>query len=165
VLEVLENTALAVWVRESPSIFAYTLVLSTHAVGLAMVVGTNTLINLRLLGFARGIPLASLRSLYASIWFGFTINAISGVLLFIAEARAMAAMPAFWTKLVFVALGMIMAVQIKKRCLDDEVVLSSGAVQPVARKLAVISLVCWAMALIVGRLTGYPELVTAWFGI
>lgn len=164
-LEVLENSALAVWVRESPSIFAYTLVLSTHAVGLAMVVGTNTLINLRLLGFGRAIPLAALRSLYGPIWFGFTINAISGVLLFIAEAKAMAAMPAFWTKLVFVALGMIFAVQIKKRCLDDEVALSSGAVQPVGRKLAMVSLASWAIALIVGRLTGYPELVTAWFGI
>lgn len=164
-LEMLENTALAVWVRESPSIFAYTLVLSTHAVGLAMVVGTNTLIALRLLGFARSIPLTALRSLYGSIWFGFAINAISGVLLFIAEARSMAAMPAFWTKLALVALGMIIATLIKKRCLEDEVALASGVVPPLARKLAWATLACWYLALIVGRLTGYPELVTAWFGI
>lgn len=164
-LEVLENSALAVWVRESPSIFAYTLVLSLHAVGLAMVVGTNTLINLRLLGFGRGIPLAALPSFYVTIWFGFVINAVSGLMLFAAEAKSMAAMPAFWLKLVFVALGMVVAVTIKKRCLEDEVALSSGVVSPLARKLAVVSLVCWSVALIVGRLTGYPELVTAWFGL
>ncbi len=164
-LEVLENSALAIWVRESPSIFAYTLVLSLHALGLAMVVGTNALIALRLLGFGRGIPLTALRSFYVSIWFGFTINAISGVMLFIAEAKTMAAMPAFWTKLVFVALGMIVAVTLKKRCLEDEIALSNGVVTPLARKLAWASLFCWSTALIVGRLTGYPELVTAWFGL
>jgi hypothetical protein len=161
----LENSALAIWVRESPSIFAYTLVLSAHALGLAMVVGTNVLIALRLLGVARAIPLASLSGLYASIWFGFAINAVSGLMLFIAEAKSMAAMPAFWAKLGFVALGMIVAVMIRTCCLEDEVTLSSGKVPPLARGLACVSLACWGLALVVGRLTGYPELVTAWFGI
>jgi hypothetical protein len=164
VLEALENSDLAVWVRESPSIFAYTLILSLHAVGLAMVVGTNTLIGLRLLGFASAIPLNGLRRLYQTIWAGFAINATSGVLLFIPEGRAMSAMPAFWGKLIFVALGMTMAMQIKSRFLDNEAAMSSGVVTPQARKLAWMSLACWYLALIVGRLTGYPELVAAWFG-
>jgi len=165
VLEALENSDLAIWVRESPSIFAYTLVLSLHAVGLAMVVGTNTLIDLRLLGFAKGIPLTSLRKLYQTIWAGFVVNAVSGVLLFMPEARSMSAMPAFWGKLIFVALGMTVAVQLKKRCLNDDAALASGVVPDLGRKLAWASLACWYLALIVGRLTGYPELVTAWFHI
>ena len=156
---------MAVWVRESPSIFAYTLVLSLHAIGLAMVVGTNTLIALRLLGFAPGIPLTTLRRFYLTIWSGFVINAASGVLLFMPEARSMAAMPAFWGKLGFVALGMVVAMTLKKRCLDDEAAMSAGVVPPLARKLAWMSLACWYLALMIGRLTGYPELVTAWFGI
>lgn len=164
-LEMLENSALAVWVRESPSIFAYTLVLSLHAIGLAMVVGTNTLIALRLLGFAQGMPLGALRRLYKTIWAGFLVNAVSGVLLFIAEARSMAVMPAFWGKLVFVAVGMFVAVKLKRGHLDDESALASGVVTPPMRTLAKLSLVCWAFALVIGRLTGYPELVTAWFGI
>jgi hypothetical protein len=164
VLEALENSDLAVWVRESPSIFAYTLVLSLHAIGLAMVVGTNTLIALRLLGFAKGIPLGALRRLYQTIWGGFMINAVSGVLLFMPEARSMAKMPAFWGKLTFVAIGMFIAVRLKKVYLDDEAATSSGNVPAAVRKLAWASLACWYLALIVGRLTGYPELVAAWFG-
>ena len=38
-LDYLQNLALADWVRSSPSIFAYTTVLTVHAVGLAIVVG------------------------------------------------------------------------------------------------------------------------------
>jgi hypothetical protein len=83
-LEALENSALAAWVRESPSIFSYTLVLSLHAIGLAIVLGTSTLIALRLLGVAPAIPIESLRRLQGFIWFGFVVNLVSGLLLFIA---------------------------------------------------------------------------------
>jgi hypothetical protein len=162
-LELLEQSALAVWVRESPSIFAYTLVLSLHVIGLGIVAGLNTLIALRVLGVAPGIPLASLRAFYPLIWFGFAINAVSGVLLFIAEATGMSAMPAFWAKLAFVAIGMIVSLRLKARCFGDGP--DSGVVTPAAKRLAVVSLAAWCLAIVVGRLTGYPELVHAMFGV
>jgi hypothetical protein len=165
VLLELEDTALATWVRESTSLFAYTTVLTVHAIGLAVVVGVNTLIALRLLGFAPGIPLAGLRRLYAVVWFGFFINAVSGSLLFIAEARKMAEMPAFWGKIGFVAAGMIVAQLLQTRYFNDSRNVNSGIVTPVGRRLAWVSLACWYLALIVGRLTGYPDLVAAWFHI
>lgn len=164
-LETLENTALAAWVRESPSIFAYTLVLSLHAIGLAIVVGTSTLIALRLLGFATAIPIEALRRLQNFIWFGFVINLVSGLLLLIAEATKMAVMPAFIGKIVFVIIGMSVGYLIKKTVLDDPQTLSTNVVSGSARTLAKISLGCWLVALIIGRLTGYPELVTELFGI
>ena len=164
-LEMLENTALAAWVRESPSLFAYTLILSVHAIGLAIVVGISTLIALRLLGFAKGIPLAVLPKLYSVIWFGFGINAVSGGLLFIAEATKMAVMVAFIAKLGFVALGMVVGQLLQSRYFSDTRNVNAGIVTPVGRGLAYASLACWYVALIVGRLTGYPDLVTAWFHI
>lgn len=164
-LEVIENTALGVWIRESPSIFAYTLVLSLHAIGLAIVVGMNTAVALRVLGFAPGIPLASLRKFYAAIWFGFAINAFSGVLLFVASATKMGTMTAFWAKMTLVALGMFAALRLKSRFLDDHVATASGTAPADARQLAWLSLWCWYLALIVGRLTGYPELLDSWFGV
>lgn len=162
-LETLENLSIAVWVRESPSLFAYTLVLSLHAIGLAIVLGTNTLIALRLLGVAPAIPLTSLRSFYPVIWAGFVINAVSGALLFVASAKTMGTMPAFWAKLVLVFTGMTIAVRLKSRFLNLPS-LATGAVPDGARKLAWISLVVWYLALIVGRLTGYPELIAKWLG-
>jgi hypothetical protein len=81
------------------------------------------------------------------------------------EARSMAKMPAFWGKLILVAIGMFIAVRLKKIFLDDDAATSTGEVPDGVRKLAWVSLACWYLALIVGRLTGYPELVAAWFGI
>ena len=52
VLEAIENSAYPTFVRESPSLWGYTLVLSLHAMGLAVVVGVSAAIALRLLGFA-----------------------------------------------------------------------------------------------------------------
>jgi len=165
VLDYLQNLALAEWVRSSPSIFAYTAVLSAHAIGLAIVVGTSTIIGLRLLGVAQAIPLAGLRRLYGVIWVGFAINLVSGLLLFIAEAHTMAAMLAFWGKLTFVALGMIVAELLKKYYFNDTASVQAGVVTPVGRNLAIVSLVCWYLALIIGRLTGYPDLVSNLLGL
>ena len=110
-LQTIEDLSIGVWVRESPSIFAYTLVLSLHAIGLAIVLGLNWLIALRLLGVAKAIPLTALRSFYGTIWFGFFINAVSGVLLFIASATHMGVMHVFWIKMAAVATGMILSLQ------------------------------------------------------
>jgi len=163
-LEALENCALAAWVRESPSIFSYTLILSLHAIGLAIVLGTSTLIALRLLGVAPAIPIESLRRLQAFIWFGFVVNLVSGVLLFIAEATKMGVMPAFIFKMSLVVIGMVLGQIIRKQVLENERALTTNVLPASARSLAILSLCCWALTLISGRLTGYPELVTAVFG-
>jgi hypothetical protein len=165
VLDYLQNLALADWVRTSPSLFAYTGVLTAHAVGLAIVVGVNTIIALRLLGIAPGIPLVGLRRLYGIVWVGFFINLVSGLLLFIAEAHTMAAMMVFWAKLALVAVGMIVAELLKRFYFTDVASVEAGVVTRVGRNLAIISLACWYLALIVGRLTGYPDMVNHWLGI
>ena len=164
-LDYLQNLALADWVRTSPSLFAYTGVLTAHAVGLAIVVGVNTIIGLRLLGVAPGIPLAGLRRLYGIVWVGFFINLVSGLLLFIAEAHTMAAMMVFWAKMTLVAVGMIVAELIKRLYFTDVASVEAGIVTRVGRNLAIVSLVCWYLALIVGRLTGYPDMVNHWLGL
>jgi hypothetical protein len=165
VLDYLQNLALADWVRTSPSLFAYTGVLTAHAVGLAIVVGVNTIIALRLLGVAPGIPLAGLRRLYGIVWVGFFINLMSGLMLFIAEAHTMAAMMVFWAKLTLVAVGMIVAELIKRLYFTDVASVEAGIVTRVGRNLAIVSLACWYLALIVGRLTGYPDMVNHWLGL
>lgn len=164
-LEALGNTALSVWVRESTDIYAYTLILSVHAAGLAIVVGLNTAVALRLLGFAKGIPLSAMRSFFPVIFFGFWINAISGVLLFIAEPAKMAEMPAFWGKMTCIAAGMAVLLLLRRRFFSDQAALASNTVTPTARRLAYASLTCWYLALIVGRLTGYPDMVRHYLGL
>ena len=158
-LQQIADSGLATWIRESTDIYAYTLILTFHAIGLATVVGIATVVALRLLGVGTGIPLPLAGRFYKVLYIGFWINAISGLLLFIAEPVKMVDMPAFWAKLFLILCGMIVARQITVRVFGDSQLMASGVPNERARKLAWTSLTCWYLALIVGRLTGYPEMV------
>jgi hypothetical protein len=67
--------------------FAYTGLLSLHAMGLAFAVGFGWFIALSLLGFVPLVPLASLKPLFRIMWLGFWINFASGVPLLMATQR------------------------------------------------------------------------------
>lgn len=149
----LEATALATWTRESPSIWAYPLVLTLHTVGLGIVVGASAVIDLRFLGVARRISIPSLAPLFRIILWAFVLNTVTGVLLFIADATHKAGQTVFYIKLGLIALALWNTI------LARHVVL--GAPQndaaPSSRhsRLAVISLLLWFGAITAGRLMAY----------
>src|SRR5690349_24667613 len=78
----LERTALSVWIREG-SLWAFPIILILHTVGLAFLVGANVALDVRMLGFARGIPLETLLPCFRAMWLGFWVNAACCVLLLI----------------------------------------------------------------------------------
>ena len=80
----LENTPIALWV--SLSLYAYPLLLSLHIVGLATVVGIFSMRDLRLLGLFPELQATSFVPLGKLAAAGFTLNAISGFLLFTSQA-------------------------------------------------------------------------------
>jgi hypothetical protein len=162
-LEAIQNSAFATFVRESPSIFAYTFVLSLHAMGLAIVVGLSAAIALRLLGLAPTIPLAPIGRLFPVMYVGFWINALSGLALLAASATTMLANPMFYAKLVFIV-GGVLVMRLLRNIVFTERLTSGGDPPAAARKLAIASLVCWTLAIIAGRLTAYPYLVEYYFG-
>jgi uncharacterized membrane protein len=163
-LEAIQNSAYPTYVRESPSLLGYTLVLSLHAMGLAVVVGLSSAIALRVLGLAPSIPLAPLRRLFPVMYVGFWVNALSGLALLAANATGMLANPVFYVKLVFVA-GGVLVMRLLRRNVFDDALVATGALRPGARGLAIASLACWGAALIAGRLTAYPYLIEYYFGI
>jgi hypothetical protein len=163
-LEAIEASAYPTFVRESPSLAAYTLVLSLHAMGLAVVVGLSSAIALRLLGVARSIPLASLRKLFPVMYLGFWVNALSGLALLAANATGMLANPLFYVKIAFV-LGGLFVMRLLRHTVFTQRLGDGGAVPPSAGKLAYASLACWGVAIIAGRLTAYPYLIEYYFGI
>src|SRR5215207_206496 len=101
----IEQSGIATWIREGGVIYGYPLILFLHTLGLSTLVGLNSAINFRLLGFASGIPLASLDKVFWLMWAGLALTAATGVLLFVADATRHASNPAFLVKLVFVALA------------------------------------------------------------
>ncbi len=62
-LRSLEETSFSTWLRESNSIFAFYFILLFHTFGLALLVGANAIVDLRILGVAANLPLAPLKRL------------------------------------------------------------------------------------------------------
>ena len=163
-IEAIENSAYAVWVRESPSIFAYTSILSLHAIGLAVIVGLNYLVALRMLGFVKELPLAPLRKLFPWMYLGFAINTFSGASLLAANLSNDLGNWLFLAKLVFIALAMINLELTRMWVFDRPVVAAPGDLPRHSRTLAISTFVLWGLAMFAGRFTAYPNFVEAWLG-
>ena len=146
VLAQLEHTSVATWIHESGLLYGYPLILFLHTLGLSTVVGLNVAIDLRLLGVAPRVPLASLDKVFALLWAGFGLTAVTGALLFVADATKHASNPAFFVKLVFVTGGVTILALLRRRVFHGG---ERGTL------LAAASLGCWFVALTAGRLMAY----------
>jgi hypothetical protein len=147
----LENSAFGTWVRESKSLWAYPTILFLHTVGLGFLVGLNAAIDLRILGFARKVPLAPMESFYKVMWAAFWVNALSGTALLIADATTKLTNPVFYIKMSFVTLAVINMAAIRRRVFRRP----SLDVAGFGRALAITSLIFWGGAITAGRLMAY----------
>jgi hypothetical protein len=155
VFEWLETTALAIWVGES--LWGYPIVLGLHAVGLAIVVGFFIMLDLHMFRVIRVVPFTAFLSLFRLAWIGFVINALSGTALFSSQATTFAASTPFLIKISAVFSGVIVGIiiqrQLKLRAADWDG--ADSRVDSSAVTLAVLSLICWTVAIFAGRLTAY----------
>jgi len=150
----LENSGFSTWVRESNSLLAYPMILFLHTVGMGLLAGVSGLVDLRILGLAPEIPVNAMERLQPVMWGGFFLTEITGVILFCPDATVKAISPVFYTKLVFVAVAMVLSVSIKKNVFRDE--LADKRPMPMNSKvLALASLFCWLGAITAGRLLAY----------
>jgi hypothetical protein len=150
----IERTALATWVRESSSLWAYPAILFLHTVGLGFLVGLNAAIDLRILGFARRVPLKPMESFYGIMWAAFWVNATSGSLLLMADATTKLTNRVFYIKMAFVFLAVLNMVWIRRRVFRDPAI-EAAPVAGFGRALAVTSLLLWMGAITAGRLMAY----------
>lgn len=153
-LQWLENTGFSTWVRESPRIWAFPVILLVHTIGMALCVGVSAGINLRILGIAPGLRLAPLARLFPILWLGFWMNAVTGTILVMQDATNKLLNIDFYTKMVFIALALVVLRMIKTRVflnpqLDDTAINSN------TRVLAGLSLFFWVGAITCGRLLAY----------
>jgi hypothetical protein len=150
------NTPLSVWISESESFLGYPTILFLHTLGLALVVGFSVSMDIRLLGIAQRIPIPALSRLFSFMWLGFWVNAISGLLLFIADPIRKATNPLFEIKLALVAIGVVLIIVIQKRLTQIEKDAEAERIpKTTSRLLAIASLSTWAAAITAGRLLAY----------
>ena len=152
-LATIENLPFSAWLRESNSIWAYPTVLTLHTIGLALLVGANAALDLRVLGWGQSLALADLRPLFRWMWIGFWINALSGVVLLMADATTKVAAPMFLIKLGLVGVGVVIMAAQKR-----DVFAPAAAATSRSRRLAATAITVWFVAIAAGRLMAYPGL-------
>ena len=149
----IESSGFASWLRESNSIWGYPMILTLHTVGLALLVGASTVLDLCLLGFAARLPLVELSRAFRIMWIGFWINAVSGALLFAADATTRGTSRLFIGKLFLVAFGVLVIVAIRRQVFGTTP--DRPRIGATAQVLAATSLVVWVAAITAGRLMAY----------
>ncbi|MEP7304366.1 MAG: hypothetical protein ABJA98_02500 [Acidobacteriota bacterium] len=152
-LRAVEASHFSEWVRESGSIWSYPTIIFLHSVGLAIIVGLSTAIDLRVLGFAPDLPVAPMEKLFPIMWAGFWVNAVSGVFLAAADAPAMMTSWLFLLKMAIIGFALVTMVSLRRELFRPP---TSGRVMSgTAKALAVTSLLLWTGAITAGRLTAY----------
>lgn len=153
-LQAIEDTGFSTWLRESESPFAFYFILLFHTFGLALLVGANVVVDLRLLGVARGIPLAPLQRLFRIMWIGFVMNAVTGILLVIAYPTKSLTNWDFYLKLAVIGLA-VWVMQRLKSVVFEDASLSEADMMARGAALAKWSLFLWFGAISAGRLLAY----------
>ena len=153
-LHMIEETAFSTWVRESPSIWSFPVILLIHTLGMGLIVGVSAGIDLRILGMAPELRMAPLEKFLPILWFGFWSNAITGTMLLMADASMKLTNPDFYVKMAFIALSLINLSMIRKHVFRDPLI-ETGKFSSKARLLAWSSLFCWLVVITSGRLLAY----------
>ena len=149
----LEMLPLSVWVHESPSIWAQPTVMTLHTMGMGVLVGASWVLDLRLLGVSRNIPLSAFRWVFRAVAISLGVNLVTGILLFMARATLWGTAIPFAIKILLVVASAATLLPIRTYVLNaapDEHDVSSRA-----RMLAIISIATWAAAITSGRLLAY----------
>jgi hypothetical protein len=129
----IQSTHLALGILEST--WAYPYVQLTHFTGLSLWVGTNLLLDLRLLGVGKNHSTAAqlCEALFIWNWTGFCIAILGGYMLFSTAALTYLPNPAFEIKLgILIPLGLLLHIFIQRRTREW----GQTAETPVAAKIA-----------------------------
>lgn len=150
----LQDTPFAHWVASDPSLLAYPTILTLHTVGMAIVVGTCVVMDLRLLGIATEVPLTALTRAPRLVWTGFIINAATGIALFTTDAEHKATQTVFFVKLSLIFLALAVYARIRKLVFRRPGAMTMPLAGEV-KALAILSLILWTGATVAGRLMAY----------
>ena len=153
-LEWLENTGAARMVQES--LWGYPIILSSHAVGMAIMAGIVLMINFRILGLAPGVPISALKTMYRFALLGLVINAVSGSLLFVANADAFYESNPFRIKIILLIVGITLMVKLSRRMFNSTDAAQNVVPTKQVKILAAVSVAVWTGVIVAGptRRTG-----------
>ena len=152
----IETSALSEWIRGSDCVCAFPTIVTLHNVGMAFLAGGGIAIDLRIIGFAPGIPLKPMGRLVPLLWLAFALNGLTGTLLLIAYPTKALTNPLFYVKLYLVAaaLGLVYRIATDIHPAHDA---GERSVPAKTKALAITSLAVWAVLIAAGRFLAYTH--------
>ena len=162
--EWLSTTLPSVFIQEHNA-WAIPMIQSIHIVGIAMVMGSVLMIDLRILGWA-GMD-QTLRQtmsrfgpwLTGSLWLLFA----TGILMVIGEPVRELVTFSFWLKMALVAVGTVAAAIFQATLRRDEQQWEGTLVHRRSIKgLAILTFLIWACIIVLGRLIAYDHVWGSW---
>ncbi|MDP7146947.1 MAG: hypothetical protein QGI68_21420 [Pseudomonadales bacterium] len=152
-LEALEASAYAMWVKESST--AYVAFLAFHSIGMAFLVGISGATAMRILGVARSMPLEPMAGFFPLMYAGFWINAVTGTVLLSLYPTKFLVDGTTYIKLAAVAAAMVIIVKLQAHVFGGGEGLDTPAGSKKAKMLAVALLAAWLIATVAGRVMAY----------
>ncbi len=151
----LQDTALAEFV--SRSLWAYPFLESVHLIGLAFVVGAVAMLDLRLIGLSRALPIRGLAAhILPWVRFAFILVTISGILLYISDAEYYTFKVVFWVKIGLIVIAGLNAFLFHRGIYNEVDNWNENNKAPArVRVTGAVSLFVWMGVIVAGRLLAY----------
>jgi len=158
----LEGSSVATGIRQS--LYLFPLIESVHVLGLTLVFGTITIIDLRLLG------LASTRRPFTTVasdvlkwtWLAFAVTVTTGLLMFVTNATTYYPNAYFRAKMALLVLSGVNMVAFELTARRSVRSWDGNAAAPAAgRIVAAVSLVLWMSVIVLGRWVGFSSSSTS----
>jgi len=152
----LDQTAVGSMIRQS--LWLFPAIETVHLLGMAALVATITVLDLRLLGWAmpqRRVSEVTTR-LLPWAWLGFAVQVVTGVLLFSSEAVKIYGNPAFRLKMLFLLLAGIQALIFQTVVSRNLPAWDDRPSPPViAKVVGLTSILLWVGIVTAGRFIGF----------
>lgn len=149
----IEQTVISIWVREST--YAFPVILSFHSISMGFLAGLYFALDLRLLGIARGVPLARFSAFKPVVVISFIIIFLSGLLLITAYPAKALTNEVFYFKLLLIIVVFIYHHSLNKKLSACQ---STSQAEITHMKIrAVTSMLLWIGVIASGRLLAYTH--------
>lgn len=156
VIETLNATALSNFIMTSAWFFPMLEML--HFLGLCLLFGSLLIVDLRVIGVARSLPISKVEIFVRFTLIGFAINLATGTLFVIGDSDRYLVNIAFWLKMGMILLAGVNTAYFVRQVRPQITAGRDGAdLSRSARLSAAASLIFWTAVIVLGRLIPYVE--------
>lgn len=152
-LAYLETTTFADWILIS--MLGFPTLIALHSVGMGVAVGLSLIAALRLNGVLTGMSATLLPRLLSVAIYGFWLNLLTGLALFVSRGTDYISSTIFLLKMFLVVVSAAILFRLRRRVSASARLADGAHVDGRTRRLAIVVSFTWFGAVVTGRLIAY----------